>query len=120
MILSVTPLPVHLIFYFFFLYSQLHNLILSIEAQADKAVEDKDFDKAVDRYEEIIAIVKNTKCGSSSSEKAAEEKAAREAERIRVAQEKEAAKQQAILNKEIALEAKEAANRWVADSLIFI
>jgi len=57
-----------------FLCQITFNLILSIEAQAEKAVEDKDFDKAVDRYEEIIAIVKNTKCGSSSSEKAAEEK----------------------------------------------
>ena len=57
-----------------FLCQITFNLILSIEAQADKAVEDKDFDKAVDRYEEIIAIVKNTKCGFTTSEKAAEEK----------------------------------------------
>ncbi len=57
-----------------FLCQITFNLILSIEAQADKAVEDKDYDKAVDRYEEIIAIVKNTKCGFTTSEKSAEEK----------------------------------------------
>jgi len=63
-----------------FLCQITFNLILSIEAQADKAVEDKDYDKAVDRYEEIVAIVKNTKCGFTLSEKEAEGKMKKSAE----------------------------------------
>lgn len=56
-------------------YCQLTlNLVLSIEAQADQAVEAKDYDKAIIRYDEIKAIVRDSKCGFSQDEKKADDK----------------------------------------------
>lgn len=50
------------------------NLILSIEAQADALVAAKNYDKAIERYDEIKAIVLDSKCGNSDGEKTADYK----------------------------------------------
>jgi Ca-activated chloride channel homolog len=50
------------------------NLILSIEAQADSLAAKKDYDKAIERYDEIKALVIDSRCGNSEEEKKADSK----------------------------------------------
>jgi tetratricopeptide (TPR) repeat protein len=50
------------------------NLVLAIEAQADAAVSAKDYDKAIERYDVLKAIVRNAKCGTSDAENKAGQK----------------------------------------------
>ena len=50
------------------------NLVLSIEAQADALAAAKNYDKAIERYDEIKAIVLDSKCGNSENEKTADNK----------------------------------------------
>ena len=56
------------------------NLVLSMEAQADQFLSAKNYDKAIEKYDEIKIIVRDAKCGFSEAEQSADGKMQKVAE----------------------------------------